>query len=75
MAATTVAQKTRWMIYGASGYTGTLAARLAKSKGSEAPILAGRSLDKISTHLLALNFTHIIVRVRLLSANPKIPEI
>ena len=34
------------MIYGASGYTGQLIAELAKAKG-RAPILAGRSEDKI----------------------------
>lgn len=35
-----------WMIYGASGYTGQLIAELAKAKG-RAPILAGRSEDKV----------------------------
>ena len=33
---------TRWMIYGANGYTGELTARLAVARG-ERPILAGRS--------------------------------
>jgi len=35
-----------WMIYGASGYTGELIAREAKSQG-KTPILAGRSAAKI----------------------------
>ncbi|MFN2549579.1 MAG: trans-acting enoyl reductase family protein [Myxococcales bacterium] len=35
-----------WMIYGASGYTGELVARLAKARG-HAPVLAGRSADKV----------------------------
>lgn len=37
---------TPWMIYGANGYTGTLIAELAARQG-QAPILAGRSLDKV----------------------------
>src|ERR1700674_2474125 len=35
-----------WMIYGANGYTGRLVAELAKERG-EAPILAGRSAEKV----------------------------
>ncbi len=35
-----------WMIYGANGYTGELIAREAKKRGL-APVLAGRSEDKI----------------------------
>jgi len=35
-----------WMIYGASGYTGRLIAELAGARG-RAPILAGRSVDKV----------------------------
>ena len=35
-----------WMIYGANGYTGELIAREAKKRGY-APVLAGRSQDKI----------------------------
>jgi saccharopine dehydrogenase (NAD+, L-lysine-forming) len=35
-----------WMIYGANGYTGQLISELAKQRG-EAPILAGRSAEKI----------------------------
>lgn len=49
MAATTALAKTRWMIYGANGYTGTLAARLPRPEGMQPPILAGRTLEKIST--------------------------
>jgi len=37
----------RWMIYGANGYTGELTARLAVSRGKK-PILAGRSRSKIA---------------------------
>jgi short subunit dehydrogenase-like uncharacterized protein len=36
-----------WMIYGASGYTGELTARLAVRRG-ERPILAGRSAQRIA---------------------------
>ena len=35
-----------WILYGASGYTGQLIAELAKARG-RAPILAGRSAEKI----------------------------
>src|SRR5262245_26703699 len=35
-----------WMIYGANGYTGTLAARHAKDRGHR-PILAGRHSDAV----------------------------
>ena len=35
-----------WMIYGANGYTGQLIAEVAKEAG-EAPILAGRSAEKV----------------------------
>lgn len=35
-----------WMIYGANGYTGQLIAEAAKERG-EAPMLAGRSADKL----------------------------
>ncbi len=35
-----------WMIYGANGYTGQLIAQAARERG-EAPILAGRSADRI----------------------------
>ncbi len=40
------AQKARWMIYGANGYTGELIAREAVRRGLR-PVLAGRSLGKI----------------------------
>ncbi len=36
----------QWMIYGATGYTGTLAAREACERG-ERPILAGRNREKV----------------------------
>jgi short subunit dehydrogenase-like uncharacterized protein len=35
-----------WMIYGANGYTGELVAEAAKARGL-APVLAGRSADKV----------------------------
>jgi short subunit dehydrogenase-like uncharacterized protein len=41
-------QKSRWMIYGANGYTARLIAQLAKEK-SEKPILAGRNKLEIGT--------------------------
>ena len=41
-----MADAKRWMIYGANGYTGQLVAELAKARG-HAPILAGRSLEKV----------------------------
>ncbi|TGJ99707.1 saccharopine dehydrogenase [Leptospira semungkisensis] len=37
----------KWMIYGANGYTGELIARRAVSRGQK-PVLAGRSEDKIA---------------------------
>ena len=52
MAAPSVINKSRWMIYGASGYTGKLAARLPRPAGMEPPILAGRTLNNISKSLL-----------------------
>ncbi len=36
----------KWMIYGANGYTGRLAARLAKDRNLD-PILAGRHAEPI----------------------------
>ncbi len=36
----------KWMIYGANGYTGELIAREAKQRGLN-PVLAGRSADKV----------------------------
>ena len=38
--------KSGWMIYGASGYTGSLVAREAVALG-ERPVLAGRSAEKV----------------------------
>jgi len=40
-------QKTQWMIYGANGYTGTIAAARAKALG-ERPVLAGRNAEAIA---------------------------
>ena len=50
MAASATPTKTRWMIYGANGYTGNLAAHLPRPEGMLPPILAGRTLSKIRTH-------------------------
>ncbi|HVJ53212.1 MAG TPA: saccharopine dehydrogenase NADP-binding domain-containing protein [Aliidongia sp.] len=44
------------MIYGATGYTGKLLARVAKERGL-APILAGRSADRLKPVADALGFT------------------
>ncbi len=40
-------EKTAWMIYGANGYTGAIAAERAKALG-ERPILAGRNTEAIT---------------------------
>jgi short subunit dehydrogenase-like uncharacterized protein len=45
----------RWMIYGANGYTGRLAARLAKQRGL-APILAGRRREAVDALAHELGF-------------------
>lgn len=44
----TETKKTRWMIYGANGYTGRLIVQVAKEKG-EAPVIAGRNKKEIGT--------------------------
>lgn len=43
----TETKKTAWMIYGANGYTGTIAAERAKALG-ERPILAGRNAEAVA---------------------------
>lgn len=48
-----------WMIYGANGYTGKLAAEKAASEGKK-PLLAGRSEDKIKPIADALNLAYVI---------------
>jgi short subunit dehydrogenase-like uncharacterized protein len=45
----------RWMIYGANGYTGRLAARLAKNRNLN-PVLAGRHADQIQSLAHELGF-------------------
>jgi len=45
----------KWLIYGANGYTGELIAREAKAR-SMAPVLAGRSADKIAKLAAELGF-------------------
>ena len=47
----------RLLIYGANGYTGTLIARLAASKGLS-PILAGRDGEAVSKLAASLGFAH-----------------
>jgi saccharopine dehydrogenase (NAD+, L-lysine-forming) len=58
MAAPSVINKSRWMIYGASGYTGKLAARLPRPAGMEPPILAGRTLNNIKPLAEELGFEY-----------------
>ena len=45
----------KWMIYGANGYTGTLAARYAKDRHLN-PVLAGRGADRIRPLASELGF-------------------
>lgn len=47
----------QWMIYGANGYTGELIAREAKARGL-APVLAGRSAEKIRPLAQALGLPY-----------------
>jgi saccharopine dehydrogenase (NAD+, L-lysine-forming) len=46
-----------WLLYGANGYTGTLAARLAVARG-ERPVLAGRSAAKVAALADELGLEH-----------------
>ena len=50
-------QTNRFLIYGATGYTGKLAARTAKEKGLE-PILAGRNEAKLKALAEPLGFQY-----------------
>jgi short subunit dehydrogenase-like uncharacterized protein len=50
-------QTNRFFIYGATGYTGKLAARTAKEKGLE-PILAGRNEAKLKALAEPLGFQY-----------------
>jgi short subunit dehydrogenase-like uncharacterized protein len=50
---------TEWMIYGASGFTGQLAAREAIRRGHR-PILAGRSADGVRSLAAELNLPHAV---------------
>ena len=45
----------KFLIYGATGYTGKLTARTAKAQGLK-PILAGRSADKVKPLAEELGF-------------------
>lgn len=47
----------RWMIYGANGYTGRLAARLAVARG-ERPVLAGRNHAAVAALAAELGLDH-----------------
>lgn len=49
-----------WMVYGASGYTGELVAKLATQRG-EHPVLAGRSAAKIEPLADRLGCPHAVV--------------
>lgn len=46
-----------WLIYGANGYTGELAARLAVARG-ERPVLAGRSAQRVGALAAELGLEH-----------------
>ncbi|MCA9735122.1 MAG: saccharopine dehydrogenase NADP-binding domain-containing protein [Deferribacteres bacterium] len=47
-----------WIIYGANGYTGTLIAQEAKSRGMQ-PILAGRSRERLQSLAKPLNLEYV----------------
>ena len=51
---------TRWMIYGANGFTGRALAKLAEQHG-ERPVLAGRSAAKILPLADELGLDHVVV--------------
>lgn len=51
-----------WLIYGASGYTGELVARLAVVRG-ERPFLAGRGADRVGTLAAELGLEHRVFRL------------
>ncbi|KAA3661203.1 MAG: NAD-dependent epimerase/dehydratase family protein [Calditrichaeota bacterium] len=48
-----------WMIYGANGYTGTLIAHEAKSRGMQ-PVLAGRSHERLQPLAQELNLESLV---------------
>ncbi|WP_040507820.1 saccharopine dehydrogenase family protein [Leptospira wolffii] len=49
----------KWMIYGANGYTGELIARRAVSRGLK-PVIAGRNADKISELAKELRLEYLV---------------
>lgn len=51
------AHQKRFLLYGATGYTGALTARLARQKGMT-PILSGRSSEKLAPLAAELGFEH-----------------
>ncbi len=51
------AKHKRFLLYGATGYTGVLTARLAKQQGMT-PILSGRDQDKLARLAAELGFEH-----------------
>ena len=51
---------TRWMVYGANGFTGRALAKLAEQTGQR-PVLAGRSVAKILPLAEELGLDHVIV--------------
>jgi short subunit dehydrogenase-like uncharacterized protein len=53
----------RWMIYGANGYTGELVARLAAIRGSR-PVLAGRNAAAVGTLAGELGLDHAVFDLR-----------
>ena len=49
----------RWMIYGATGYTGALLAEEAAARGHQ-PVLAGRSAEKVAALADRLGLPHAV---------------
>lgn len=54
-----MARSFTWMIYGATGYTGTLIAEAAVSRGHQ-PVLAGRSRDKVAALAKRLGLKYVV---------------
>ena len=60
----------KWMIYGANGYTGKIAAEQAAAKGQR-PLLAGRSEVKIKSIADALKLDYVVFDLANASATEK----
>lgn len=48
----------RWLLYGASGYTGELVARRAAASGGDRPVLAGRNAEAVGRLAAELSLEH-----------------